>query len=273
MARYTDTIVAALRQRYEKTDQTIHSIAAEFDIGSRNLQRMVITHGWARRSERVRGLPVAMQLLEQAKTLGAVPPPERGRSICEANRVGVKQDETPTATLPLAGGVGWAKRSAPTKVSPQAAASPIDGCVGTAPTAPLPTLPAAPPPTSAIERIEQLPGGGNPTAIERIEHLVVQQIEAEEAARAQLGGKRRAATASERSARTLATLTQTLHALQRLRAGALPDQETLHDDDLPRDIDEFRRDLARRIDAFVASRTDAADADGDCALKPVDEAG
>ena len=79
--------------------------------------------------------------------------------------------------------------------------------------------------------------------------------------------------ASERSARTLAILTQTLHALQRLRAGSLPEQETPHDDDMPRDIDEFRRDLARRIDAFVASRTDAADADGNSGLKPVDEAG
>jgi hypothetical protein len=29
-------------------------------------------------------------------------------------------------------------------------------------------------------------------------------------------------------------------------------------DDMSRDIDEFRRDLARRIDAFVASRADAS---------------
>ena len=123
-----------------------------------------------------------------------------------------------------------------------------------------------------------LAGGGspsagetNPTAIDRIEQLVLKEIEAEEAARAELGGKQRAATASERCARTLATLTQTLHALQRLRAGALPEQETHYDDDIPEDIDEFRYDLARRIDAFVASRTGSANAGGDSESPPVDE--
>lgn len=101
---------------------------------------------------------------------------------------------------------------------------------------------------------------------------MVKEIEAEESARARLGGAQRKNTA-ERSARTLATLTQTLHALARLRAGSLPDQETHYDDDMPRDIDEFRRDLARRIDAFVASRTDAADVEENFGAAPVDEAG
>jgi hypothetical protein len=111
------------------------------------------------------------------------------------------------------------------------------------------------------------------SAIDRIEALVVKEIEAEETVRKLFRGKRRVATTSERNARTLATLTQTLHALQRLRVGSLPEQETLTDDDMPYDIDEFRRDLARRIDAFVASRTDAGDAGGDSGPKPVDAAG
>ena len=237
MTRYTDSIVAAVRQRYENTNQTLHSIAAEFQISTRNLSRMAAENGWTKRSERVQGLPVAMQLLEQAKALAtALPPPARGRSDCETVWVGVGDEETPTheepstpeatpaLTLPLSGGE-----------NPRAAA------------------------------------GGNLNAIDRIEQLVLKEIEAEEAARAELGGKQRAATASERCARTLATLTQTLHALQRLRAGALPEQETLYDDDMPSDIDEFRRDLARRIDAFVASRTDAADAEGNSGAAPVDE--
>ena len=243
MTRYTDSIVAAVRQRYENTNQTLHSIAAEFQISTRNLSRMAAENGWTKRSERVQGLPVAMQLLEQAKALAAVtsPPPERGRSDCEAVREGVKQEETPSPTLPLAGGG-----------SPPA---PAEG--GEQEATPTPILPLA--------------GGGNLSAIDRIEQLVLKEIEAEETARAELGGKQRAATAGERCARTLATLTQTLHALQRLRAGALPEQETLYDDDMPSDIDEFRRDLARRIDAFVASRTDAADAEGNSGAAPVDE--
>ena len=232
MARYTEKLLATLRNRYENTDQTILSIAAEFDIGSRNLQRLVTKHRWAKRSKRVRDVPRAQRLLEEAKALAAdLPPPERGRSDCQrvrpawagpmtdsAVRVGVPREETPTPTLPLS-------------------------------------------------------GEGSLSAIDRIEALVAKEIEAEETVRKLFRGKRRVATTSERNARTLATLTQTLHALQRLRAGSLPEQETLTDDDTPHDIDEFRRDLARRIDAFVASRTDAGDADGNSGVTPVDAAG
>jgi hypothetical protein len=61
----------------------------------------------------------------------------------------------------------------------------------------------------------------------------------------------------ERDARTLAVLVKTLRELSALdEAGAPPEAED--DDDGPRDIDEFRRDLARRMDAFVAERLRAA---------------
>jgi hypothetical protein len=40
MARYTETIVAAARHRYENTNQPLRSIAAELLIGERNLQRI-----------------------------------------------------------------------------------------------------------------------------------------------------------------------------------------------------------------------------------------
>jgi hypothetical protein len=109
-----------------------------------------------------------------------------------------------------------------------------------------------------------------PAAIERIERLVEKELAAEEAVRAQLGPLPRPPAEAERAARTLATLTQTLHALQRLRCGLSPDIELNDDDDMPRDIDEFRRDLARRIDAFVASRTEPRDDDGDSTHAPVD---
>lgn len=99
---------------------------------------------------------------------------------------------------------------------------------------------------------------GTPTAIERLERLVEKEITAEEAVRARLGPLPRNAADAERTARILSTLTQTLHALQRLRGGFAAD--TPADDDIPRDINEFRRELARRIEAFLASRTDAPDA-------------
>jgi hypothetical protein len=113
------------------------------------------------------------------------------------------------------------------------------------------------------------------SAAERLEALVLKQIEAVEQGGIARPGRRTTAAAADRRARTLSTLTQTLHTLQRLRAGENPEHESGNDDfdDRPRDINEFRRDLARRIEAFVASRTDGSDAGGDAGLKPVDGAG
>lgn len=96
------------------------------------------------------------------------------------------------------------------------------------------------------------PAEAGVSAVERIEKLVEKEIEAEEAARAQLGRLPRTRPDAERAARTLATLTQTLQALQRLRCGA--DARAGDDDDMPVDIDAFRNEIARRIEAFVASR-------------------
>ena len=83
---------------------------------------------------------------------------------------------------------------------------------------------------------------------------------------------RHAAGLPPRRARTLAILTRTLHVLARLRGGATT-QGLRHDDDIPADIDEFRRDLARRIDAFVAAETHRQDAQGDSRPAALDEAG
>jgi hypothetical protein len=67
---------------------------------------------------------------------------------------------------------------------------------------------------------------------------------------------------AERTARTLSSLTQTMHRLQRMRCGT--PEVGLHDDDMPSDIDAFREALAQRIEAFLASRGDEDDAgDGD----------
>jgi len=129
-----------------------------------------------------------------------------------------------------------------------AAEEPDDNRAGTAPMAPLAALPA----------------------IDRIERLVEQELAAEEASRAQFGLLPRAPGDAERCARTLAILTKTLQALARLRGGATT-QGLRHDDDIPADIDEFRRDLARRIEACLESRPDDGSADGDSGSAPPDE--
>jgi len=135
--------------------------------------------------------------------------------------------------------------------------------------------PASPPPERGSESEEDAAPASAapaaPSAIERIERLVEKELAAEEAARAQLGLLPRLPADAERSARTLATLTQTLQALARLRCGLPPDGGFDDDDDMPRDLDEFRRDLARRIDAFVASRTEPRHAPGDSGPAQLDD--
>jgi len=60
----------------------------------------------------------------------------------------------------------------------------------------------------------------------------------------------------ERDARMLAVLVKTLRELSTLdESQGEPPTTAGNDDEVPRDIDEFRRELARRMDAFVESRT------------------
>jgi hypothetical protein len=93
--------------------------------------------------------------------------------------------------------------------------------------------------------------------IARLQRAVEVELATVERLRAHLGTQAQAPVDAERTARTLETLARTLKEVERLRSlNAVPaDRED--DDDLPRDLDEFRRVLARRIDAFVASRLDA----------------
>lgn len=64
----------------------------------------------------------------------------------------------------------------------------------------------------------------------------------------------------ERAARALTALTRTLRELNGLSGGLPQPAAAAPDDDpVPRDMDEFRRELARRIRAFVADRTGMAD--------------
>ena len=62
----------------------------------------------------------------------------------------------------------------------------------------------------------------------------------------------------ERDARVLAVLAKTLRELSALDESEQDNQTIVPEDDdpVPRDIDEFRRELARRIHALVDSRTD-----------------
>ncbi len=67
--------------------------------------------------------------------------------------------------------------------------------------------------------------------------------------------KEQKADERERDARTLAVLVKTLRELTAIDQKDAPQAAT--EDDSFRDIDEFRRELARRMDAIVAARTEA----------------
>jgi hypothetical protein len=119
----------------------------------------------------------------------------------------------------------------------------------------------AEPPASAATAVEPEQEKANadapalPSMAERLERAVDRELRAVELMRA-VGGPQSSADA-ERTARTLASLTETLHRVRRLRTPETP--ATRSDDfDIPTDIDEFRRVLAQRIRNFVRSRTGGA---------------
>ena len=115
----------------------------------------------------------------------------------------------------------------------------------------------------------ELPPSGS--LIDRLERLVEQELAAEERLRARSVASPRRHVEVQRCARALAALTQTVHMLTRLRGSVVPQPESQPDDDMPRDIDGFRNELARRIDAFVASRTNPGDCERAAAAGVGDE--
>ncbi|QUS39287.1 hypothetical protein RPMA_10900 [Tardiphaga alba] len=97
----------------------------------------------------------------------------------------------------------------------------------------------------------------------RLEAALEKELRKLEALRSEFGPVTHRSIEAERIARTLATLTEVLFKVRRLREPA--QGGVLTDDDLPTDIDGFRRALAERMDAFVRSRDDGgvpADAGG-----------
>jgi transposase-like protein len=179
---------------------------------------------------------------------------------------------------------GWQKRGArpPRTLSPvmqlleeaRHVASP--GRPARAKAAPAPAGPAAASEgdAPAVAPVQNAPPAGMEAAgtrdavalAERMLRALEQEVSAVEAMQAHRGGGAQTPADASSAARTLESLTRSLREAQRLRGGfTIP--AGFDDDDMPRDIDEFRLELARRIDAFVASRADAGAGEGD---KPAD---
>jgi hypothetical protein len=99
--------------------------------------------------------------------------------------------------------------------------------------------------------------------IERLLRAVDIELAVVERMRASLGSLPQEPAEAERTARTLATHARTLREVQRIRGAASLPAGTDDDDNMPADIDEFRRELARRIHAFVDTRTGGRVDDGE----------
>ncbi|HMJ43684.1 MAG TPA: hypothetical protein VK522_15540 [Pseudolabrys sp.] len=105
---------------------------------------------------------------------------------------------------------------------------------------------------------------------ERIDELraaVDEEIAAVRALRAKLKSVPHGTEAAGRTSRTLADLTTTLERLRRLEIGAPQHERQDTHDDMPADLDAFREDLARQIEAFMESRPDEDDAQDDSAAQ------
>jgi len=106
------------------------------------------------------------------------------------------------------------------------------------------------------------PGEGEEKIVPRLQSAVARVLPAIEATIARLASSAHQPRDMEQSGRTLGALTRTLRELNTLLAqhnarldAASPAVAAVPFDDMPEDIDTFRINLARRIEAFVASRT------------------
>jgi AcrR family transcriptional regulator len=86
---------------------------------------------------------------------------------------------------------------------------------------------------------------------ERVQNTIERQLTAVESVLAAMGTPQ--PEAAEAHARTLASLARTMREMMRLHVA--PPDEPADDDDVPRNIDDLRRELCRKVDALIAGRT------------------
>jgi hypothetical protein len=216
----TPEMEANIQRRYEETDEPIDAIAADRGVAPASLRRIAATKGWVRRKHRpAKDVTEAMRILAETERLETEVAPA---SLTPTDPL------TPTLALPLSGGGSPTERGEG-NIAPAAPSSP-DLHLAT---------------------------------IERLEAAVRKELGVVEAMRAAFGSEPYKPYHAQLTTRTLSNLTDTLGKLARLRAALAPQPVApapagLPHDDYPADIDEFRREFARRLALFVASRTDGA---------------
>jgi hypothetical protein len=240
---YTTEFLAEVKRSIETTTERTTAIAHRYGIHHSMMGRLVKRYGWVRPegSSRVRGLSPVMRLAAEVEGLVSLPPRSGGEGREQSERggglvVGAVTPPTPDPSPPRALRVGGGERAEFAARASHEARTPTPD----------------PSPQGGGEKIQ---------TIDRLEAAVLKELGVIEAMRASLRAEPMRPMDAERTARTLSVLTETLSKLRRLRVGSAPQSEG-PDDDIA-DIDEFRLDLARRIDAFVASRTGGGGAERD----------
>jgi hypothetical protein len=104
---------------------------------------------------------------------------------------------------------------------------------------------------TAVDRLTDPPPASGLTLIDRVTHAIERELTQIELIVGGVKVKPAQRTEAERRARTLASLARTLTEVRKMRA---EEQASRPDDDaIPRDLDELRRALSRRLEQMVAS--------------------
>jgi hypothetical protein len=220
----TPELLGHIQHRYEETDEPVASIAADCEVRERRIYEWVVQHGWRRRRNRP---PLDL-------------PPELRLSL-DVDRA---LQETAAATSGSATSDPHPHRRRDAKAVDPPPQGEGNRARGTA----LPSTCDSPPDDAARAPTDTL------SIAERLERQLEQNLARVERMREAQWPQTTAD--AERMTRALERLTDALLKVRRLR-NSDTNMVDRNDFDMPRDIDEFRRALARRIDAFVRSRTGA----------------
>jgi transposase-like protein len=219
---------AQIRRDYEHSDKPIDDICAEHGISPNTLRDRRRRWGWAQRRP-----PISAE--------GPPPLPAPARAFDVAAPSLAEAIETATPPLPSAHAPGPAESSASDESSLHPAAPPSPG----GDSADAPTLAPAPPDDGAI--------------VARLQGAVARVLPAIETIVTRLAAGPTPPRELERAARALSSLTRTLRELNGLLDHHQAHATAIDDDPIPEDIDEFRRELARRMRAFVDARQAKSD--------------
>jgi hypothetical protein len=214
---------AQIRYAYEHTERPIGDICIEYGISSGTLRDRMRRWRWNRRRPAIsRDGPPPAPAMPRAVTS----PPHRFAGEGPAHAAAIEQP--PRTAAP------WEMETETMTLSP--------------------TLPLS---GGGSESAADAEAGDDAAIVPRLRSAVARVLPAIEATIARLAAGPQHPREMEQAGRALSALTRTLRELNALLSAH--DVRTAEDDPVPEDMDDFRMEVARRIQAFLASRADKED--------------